>query len=229
VNEGGSVGVSATGNDAEGAVTYAWDLDNNGTFETPGQSATFDASALDGPGTRTIKVQATDSAGQTSVDSTVVTIYNVAPSATFNAPSTVAAGTSFMLSLTSPSDPSAADTTAGFTYAFDCGSGYGAFGSASSTTCPTSSSGTRIVRAKIRDKDGDAREYTAQVAVTNTPDSLCALTRTLVTKAGIGQALCDKLADGAFKAYRNQLDAQSGKAISAADAALLKSLSLELG
>jgi hypothetical protein len=114
-------------------------------------------------------------------------------------------------------------------YAFDCGSGYGVFGPTNTATCPTSASGTRIVRAQIRDKDGDAREYTAQVAVTNTPDSLCALTRTLVTKAGVAQGLCDKLADGAFKAYRNQLDAQSGKAISASDAALLKSLSLELG
>jgi predicted extracellular nuclease len=229
VNEGGSVAVSASGNDSEGAVTYAWDLDNNGTFETAGQNATFDASAIDGPATRTIKVQATDTAGQTAVDSAVVTIHNVAPSATFNAPPTVFAGSSFTISLTAPSDPSGADTTAGFTYAFDCGSGYGAFGPTASATCSTSSSGTLVVHGKIRDKDRDAREYTAQVQVTNTADSLCALTRTLVTKPGLAQALCDKLAGGEFRGYRNQLDAQTGKTISAADAALLKSLSLELG
>ena len=37
VDEGGSVTVAATGSDPDGdAITYAWDLDNNGTFETAG-------------------------------------------------------------------------------------------------------------------------------------------------------------------------------------------------
>ena len=79
-----------------------------------------------------------------------------------------------------------------------------------------------------RDKDGDANEYTAHVEVTITSASLCSLTRTLVTKTGVADGLCDKLADGAFNAYRNQLDAQSGKSVSAADAAFLESLSLLL-
>ena len=39
VVEGGSVVVSATGPQPDGqALTYRWDLDDNGTFETPGQS-----------------------------------------------------------------------------------------------------------------------------------------------------------------------------------------------
>ena len=50
VAEGGSVDVSATGSDPDGdALTYAWDLDNNGSFETPGQSATFSAAGSTGP------------------------------------------------------------------------------------------------------------------------------------------------------------------------------------
>jgi hypothetical protein len=61
VNEGGSVLVSATGSDPNGGLlTYDWDLDNNGSFETPGQSVTFDASALDGPGSAPIQVRITD-------------------------------------------------------------------------------------------------------------------------------------------------------------------------
>ncbi|HLO29831.1 MAG TPA: PxKF domain-containing protein, partial [Anaerolineales bacterium] len=82
VIEGNSVTVSATGSDFEDdlaniPLTYAWDLDNNGSFETPGQSATFSAPANSAPATYTIKVQVTDSGGFTAVDSaTVNVIYN---------------------------------------------------------------------------------------------------------------------------------------------------------
>jgi len=80
--EGGSVLVSATGSDLENdlkgePLTYAWDLDNNGSFETPGQSATFSAPANSAPATYTIKVQVTDDDGLTAVDTaTVNVIYN---------------------------------------------------------------------------------------------------------------------------------------------------------
>ncbi len=48
VDEGSSVTLTATGTDPEGQpLTYAWDLDNNGTFETPGQSVSF--AGVDGP------------------------------------------------------------------------------------------------------------------------------------------------------------------------------------
>ena len=44
---GESVVVSATGSQPDGqALTYRWDLDDNGTFETPGQSVTFSAAGL---------------------------------------------------------------------------------------------------------------------------------------------------------------------------------------
>ena len=78
VVEGGSVLVSAVGSDPNGGtLTYAWDLDNNGTFETPGQTATFSAAALTAPATRTIKVQVTDNGGLTATDeATVFVIYN---------------------------------------------------------------------------------------------------------------------------------------------------------
>jgi hypothetical protein len=39
--------VSATGSQPDGqALTYRWDLDDNGTFETLGQSVTFSAAGL---------------------------------------------------------------------------------------------------------------------------------------------------------------------------------------
>ncbi|HET7667611.1 MAG TPA: hypothetical protein VFK56_16400, partial [Mycobacterium sp.] len=65
------------------------------------------------------------------------------------------------------SDASSADTAFGFTYAFDCGSGYGTFGASSTASCPTTDNGARAVKGKIQDKDGGVSEYTANVTINN--------------------------------------------------------------
>jgi hypothetical protein len=86
VAEGGSTTLTASGTDPEGdALTYAWDLDNNGTFETAGKSATFSAAILDGPSTWTVKVRVSDG-DQTTVAATTVTVQNVAPTASAGGP-----------------------------------------------------------------------------------------------------------------------------------------------
>ena len=190
VAEGGSVTLNATGSDAEGdSLTYEWDLDNDGTYETPGQSVTY--SAGDGPASRTVAVRVGDG-DATTTDQATVNIANVAPTATFVAPASAAAGSPFTISLTDPSDPSSADTAAGFQYAFDCGdgSGYGAFGLAPSTSCATTGVGNRTVRGQIRDKDGGTTEYTATVTLGVTFDGLCALTREYSSKPAVAHALC---------------------------------------
>ncbi len=240
VNEGGSTPVTATGSDLEGGpLAYAWDLDNDGTFETPGQTATFSAANLDGPSTRTIHVRVTDNGGLSDVADATVTIHNVAPTATFNAPASAPAGFAFTVSLSSPLDPSAADTAAGFTYAFDCGSGYGAFGSDPSGSCPTTDTGTLSIGGKIRDKDGGVTEYRASVEVFVTFTSLCDLVRSYSTDPQVADDLCDKLAQaeiapngnaraGLLTAFRNQVDAKTGKGLTPAQAAQLKLLSTRL-
>jgi predicted extracellular nuclease len=236
VGEGGSVTLTASATDADGdAVTYAWDLDGNGSYETQGQSVTF--AAGDGPATPTVAVQATDSFGLSSTDSATVTVRNVAPTATFHATSPVFAGSDISLSLTNAADPSAADTTAGFEYAFDCGAGagLGAFSNTSTTTCPTSDVGTRTVRGAIRDKDGGVTTYSASVSVVVTFDSLCALVARYSTNAAVTDGLCSKLAAAAdarargdataagnqLKAFTNQVNAQTGKALTEEQAATL--------
>ncbi len=68
VVEGQSVTLTATGNDPDGApLSYAWDLDNNGSFETPGQSVAFAAPANSAPQTFTVRVQVMDKGGLTAV------------------------------------------------------------------------------------------------------------------------------------------------------------------
>jgi hypothetical protein len=240
VGEGGSVTVSASGNDPDGGtLSYDWDLDNDGSFETPGQSVSFSAATIDGPATRTITVRATDPSGFSATAQTTVTIQNLPPAATFNAPTTAFAGIPFTISLTSPSDPAAADT---FTYAFNCGTGYGAFGTVSSSTCTVTTTGPTTVRGTIKDDDGGSHEYTASVSVGVTFDSLCDLTRLYVTSADVANGLCDKLASaeaadasgdlkekrGALNAYVKQVKAQTGKSITAQRAQILIALAGQL-
>ena len=75
VVEGGSVIVSATGAEpGGGTLTYSWDLDHDGIFETLGQSATISAAGLEAPLTRTISVQATGPTGQTATDDATVDV-----------------------------------------------------------------------------------------------------------------------------------------------------------
>ncbi len=127
-------------------------------------------STTDGPAqSQTVTITANDGNAGVSTTTFSLTVNNVAPMATFNAPASVNEGSAINLSLTSPSDPSSADTSAGFTYAFDCGdgAGYGAFSSSDSASCPTTDNGTRTVKGKIRDKDGGESEYTASVTIDN--------------------------------------------------------------
>ena len=80
VDEGSSVDVAALGSDPDGdLITYEWDLDNNGTFEVVGSTATFSAATFDGPSTYTIVARATDSFGLSSTAETSVIVDNVAP------------------------------------------------------------------------------------------------------------------------------------------------------
>ena len=51
--------------------------------------------------------------------------------------------------------------------------------------------------------------------------SLCALTEQLVTKEAVAHSMCEKLEDGAIKAYINQVEAQAGKSLTQAQAELL--------
>ena len=119
-------------------------------------------------------IASTFPAGPVSVNVTALTITVVtsspAPTATFVAApdldaavltSTVIEGTSIKLALENP-----APAGASFEYAFDCGSGYGAFTTKNTAACPTVDNEQRTVRGQIRDADGTTA-YTTVVTVVN--------------------------------------------------------------
>jgi hypothetical protein len=176
-NEGAGVVFDLGSFNDPGASDNPWTVDVNWgdpTAHTSFTTATRGAlgtrsHTYDDNGSYTVTVTVTDKDGGSSSSAFTVTVANVAPTATFNAPATVNEGSAIALSLTSPADPSGADTSTGFTYAFDCGtgSGYGSFGSASTASCPTNDNGSRTVKGEIKDKNDGVHEYTQNVTISN--------------------------------------------------------------
>ena len=73
--------LSGSGTDVAGAadpLSFAWDLDNNGKFETAGQNAVFNPQALGLPTqTHTVKLRVTDGDGGVTVATTTVEMLGV--------------------------------------------------------------------------------------------------------------------------------------------------------
>jgi uncharacterized protein (DUF952 family) len=180
VDEGGSIsldGSSSTDPDiptGDSITLYEWDLNYDGVTFTPdttGVSPTFDASALDGPASRTIALRVTDSYGFTHIDTTTVTIDNVAPTASFSNDGPITFGQTVTVSFANQDDPSTADTSAGFKYAYATTSDFTGVTYASGSTAASSqefsglSVGSHTIYGRIIDKDDGYTQYSTTVQV----------------------------------------------------------------
>jgi hypothetical protein len=172
--------VSAT--DTAAHFTYAFDCGDGLGLSAFTASATRTC-PTDDNGRRSVVAQVRDKDGGVSSYTGSVDVRSVAPTATLVAPGEpVAEGSNFTIALTAPADPSARDLVAGFTYAFDCGAGYGLPASTASALCPAVDNPSANVRAKIIDKDGATTEYVLAVRVSNVAPSVT------LTSPGLGAA-----------------------------------------
>ena len=161
---------------------------------------------------------------------TAAAVDHVFPTATFSAPASVIVGQSIPLALSGAQVPGYPSATS-FTYAFDCGSGFGSATAVATTSCLTNTAGPRTVRGRVIDQDLDGTTYTATVTVKSAAQGTTDLSTEIsnaplapdVRKALLAKlnAALKAIADGKTKAtcsaladFINQVTAQRGKAIS---------------
>ncbi|HSI32792.1 MAG TPA: pre-peptidase C-terminal domain-containing protein [Tepidisphaeraceae bacterium] len=178
VAEGGSVALSAA--DSSGsALTYAWDLDDDGVFGETGAGATrgvetgvsptFGASTLDGPTSATVWLLVTDASGNTSTASATVSVANAAPTVAPTGNSSVAEGATYTLGF-SATDPGGDAIS---TWVINWGDGTTpttAGTGASSATHTYADNGTYTLSVTATDDDGGAGTSTATITVTDSVD-----------------------------------------------------------
>lgn len=138
----------------------------------------------DGPAqSQDVTITATDDVnGEVTSLSFPLTVLNGEPTATFANGGAVSEGSAGTVSFSGQSDPSTADTAAGFHYAYDFDNdgvfeiGDGAYAGSvtdASATVPASSlgvaegPGARTILARILDKDGGYTDYTTSITINN--------------------------------------------------------------
>jgi RHS repeat-associated protein len=130
-----------------------------------------------------------DDDGDSGTGTVVVNVAGVAPTAVFSGPGIVGEGSTGVVTLSNPFDPSPADTAAGFyhSYDFDGDGSFEIVGDLSPIAVVPASyfadgPSLRTVRARIEDKDGAFNDYTALIVVENAAPAI-----QLVENAALGE------------------------------------------
>ena len=171
VDEGSSVALAASFTPADpDPQSVQWDFNYDGVsfdVDATGAQPTFDASALDGPATRTVAVRVSDTSGQTDAATSEVTINNVAPVVDTGADQMVNEGDSVNFS-GSFTDAGSADT---HTATINWGDGRVVpFDPAASPVAGShvyADNGSYTVTLAVTDDDGDVGSDTMTVTVLN--------------------------------------------------------------
>ncbi len=223
VLEGGTATVSLTGVsdpstvDTKAGFKYSFDFNDDGVYDlvdVASPTATVPAQyTADGGATRVVRIRVTDKDGGSSPYRTTFQVANVAPTASLFSPAAVDEGSAGQVTFTGASDPSAADTAAGFRYAFDFdgngqfdtfsvgGSTYATAATTASVTVPAGllpdGPGVLTVRGRIYDKDGGYTEYAAPLTVRNLAPTATFANGGAVTEGSAGSVSFSAAADSA--------------------------------
>jgi PKD repeat protein len=187
---GDQVTYSAAGSgDLDSPVTYSWDLDGNGTFETSTGFSPTTSRSYASIGSRDVKVRVRDFDGLTA-DATVKVLIHRAPTAAFTvAPSPAVAGEQVTFDGSSSSD----DLAAVARYEWDL-DGDGTFETdtkANPTATHTyAQPGQVTVRLKVTDNQGVSDQTTRTLAVQAAPppDTTAPRMRILTRRAQVSRA-----------------------------------------
>lgn len=172
LSEGESLALTATAN--ESGLTYAWDLNGDGSFDVSGASLSLDYASLqalgigDGPSTVTATLRVTDSFGDSDFLFDL-TFENIAPTPAIGLVSVGAIEGSLASFTASATDPSDADTLAGFTWQWTAtlDGNVIATGTSSGFSFLLPDNGHYTVTLVAVDKDGGSQDTTHTFDVAN--------------------------------------------------------------
>ncbi len=173
VAEGASVALDGSGSsDPDGdALSYAWDLDGDATFETPGVAPVFSAAGRDGPSSVAVSVQTCDPEALCATDVAQVAVTNVAPTPDAGADRSVARNQPLALAATFTDPAAALDQP--YAYAWDVAgdpsSGSVDYGAGITRTASFATEGTYVLTLSVTDDDGGEGRDTVVVSVANRP------------------------------------------------------------
>jgi hypothetical protein len=190
--EGSPIALTGEGSDPDGGpVTFAWSVNAPAgvcTIAAPTSPNTSITCDDNDDGSWMVTLTVTDDEDTPATSTATLTVANVAP--TINAKTAgvnVNEGSSIAFAVSNVTDPSTADATAGFTYAFACdGVNFGSYGPSSTVTCPAGDGpGSVTIAAKAKDKDnGESAVVSSTFTVLNVAPSVDAGTATATIDEG---------------------------------------------
>jgi Thrombospondin type 3 repeat/PKD domain len=183
-NEGDTLSASGAFTDGDGNNTLSVTKQSGAGTVTDNHDGTWSWSLpTTDNGSGTVVVQASDGPHANATDSFDWSALSVAPSSSLGNNGPIDEGGSVTVSFGSVSDPSSADSGAGFRYAFACDGNlaslpttYAGAGSSDSTSClfgdgPSSP----VVKGRVFDKDDGYNTYSTTVTVNNLPPEIASV------------------------------------------------------